>query len=153
MNKPGYKTSEFWFTLVSFIISGLFLVGVISEPDTKDDLIGVSTHVVESIILIGGQFAFFSRYLAKRRKQREADDNIKREIEDYIGVDKKHDRININKAGLGDLIQLPHIGPATAQKIIDYRIDNGHFKDIMELLRVSGIGESILKDIEKYIIL
>ena len=58
MSKPRYRTSEFWFTLVSFVISGLFIFGVITEVDTKDDLISVSTHVVESIILIGGQFAF-----------------------------------------------------------------------------------------------
>ena len=41
MRKPGYKTSEFWFTLVSFIFSGLFLFGVIDNPDTKDDLTDV----------------------------------------------------------------------------------------------------------------
>ena len=37
MKIKGYQTSEFWFTLVSFIISGLFLGGVILEADTKDD--------------------------------------------------------------------------------------------------------------------
>ena len=37
--KKSYQTSEFWFTLVSFLISGLFLIGVITEPDTKDDLL------------------------------------------------------------------------------------------------------------------
>ena len=68
MRTKGYQTSEFWFTLVSFIISGLFIFGVITEADTKDDLISVSTHVVESIILIGGQFALFSRYRAKRKR-------------------------------------------------------------------------------------
>ena len=68
MRTIGLKTSEFWFTLVSFIISGLFLFGVIVESDTKDDLIDVSTHVVESIILIGSQFALFSRYRSRRKK-------------------------------------------------------------------------------------
>ena len=48
MRTPGYKTSEFWFTLVSFIVSGLFLFGIITEPDTKDQLIDVFTHVTES---------------------------------------------------------------------------------------------------------
>jgi hypothetical protein len=69
MKIKGYQTSEFWFTLVSFIISGLFLGGVILEADTKDDLISVSTHVVESIILIGGQFALFGRHMARRKKR------------------------------------------------------------------------------------
>jgi hypothetical protein len=35
--KAGYKTSEFWFTVVSFIFSGLYLTGLITENDQKDE--------------------------------------------------------------------------------------------------------------------
>jgi len=66
MRKPGYKTSEFWFTLVSFIFSGLFLAGIIGDIDQKDELTSVVTHAVESIILIAGQFGILSRYLKTR---------------------------------------------------------------------------------------
>lgn len=66
MQKPGYKTSEFWFTLVSFIFSGLFLLGIIGDIDQKDELTSVVTHAVESIILIAGQFGILSRYLKTR---------------------------------------------------------------------------------------
>src|SRR6056300_492604 len=108
MYKPGYRTSEFWFTLVSFIISGLFLFGIIKDDSTKDELIGVVTHAVESIILIIGQFSIFWRYLHNRKeykreynrqKQKEYD-SIGKELEDYIGVDTKSDLININTATL-----------------------------------------------------
>ena len=67
MQKPGYKTSEFWFTLVSFIFSGLFLAGIIGDIDQKDELTSVVTHAVESIILIAGQFGILSRYLKTRK--------------------------------------------------------------------------------------
>ncbi len=159
MYKPGYRTSEFWFTLVSFIISGLFLFGIIKDDSTKDELIGVVTHAVESIILIIGQFGIFWRYLDTRNKynreyskeKQEEYDNIGRELEDYVGVDTYSDQININEATLGKLIQLPHIGPGLAKKIIDYRTENGFFQDVADLTLVSGIGEQTYKDIENYI--
>jgi competence ComEA-like helix-hairpin-helix protein len=151
MKTPGYKKSEFWFTLVSFFISGLFIFGVITEADTKDDLISVSTHVVESIILIGGQFAFFSRYLSERRAREKEENKVSKELEDYVGVDKQYKNININTASIGELIQLPHIGPVTAQKIVDYR--NKHkFLNPEQLININGVGEQLFKEIKPYII-
>ena len=150
MKTKGYQTSEFWFTLVSFIISGLFIFGVITEADTKDDLISVSTHVVESIILIGGQFALFSRYRAKRKREQQEDNEVSKELENYVGVDKVYNKISINTANIGELIQLPHVGPVTARRIVDYR-QNNSFKDLDELKSINGVGESNYKDIEPYI--
>ena len=48
--------------------------------------------------------------------------------------------IDINRATLDDLISLPGIGPALAQRIIDYRSEHGPFQSVEELERVSGIG-------------
>ena len=161
MRTPGYKTSEFWFTLVSFIVSGLFLFGVITEPDTKDQLIDVFTHATESILLLGGQGFLLYKYLGKRRqekieyektKQKEADNNRK-ELEDYVGIDKTYKEININTAKLAELIQLPHIGPILAQNIIDYRNSAGKFRDKVEMIAVKDITYSMYEDIKPYIIL
>jgi len=158
MKRPGYKTSEFWFTLVSFIFSGLFLLGVIDDPDTKDNLTDIFTHVTESVILLGGQALVLSRYIRKRKEEnieyertkQKHEDNLRKELEDYIGVDKKIEKININTATLPELIQLPHIGTTLADKIIEYRA-NKLFKDAKEICNVKGIGNYIFIDIEKYI--
>ena len=159
MRKPSYKTSEFWFTLVSFIMSGLFLFGVIQEPDTKDELTDIFTHVTESVILLGGQAFVLAKYIKKRKEEkieeektrRKEQEDLEKELEEYVGVDKKIKEVNINTASLVELIQLPRIGPSLARKIIEYRIDH-EFEDIEDLTHVSGIGNFILEEIRNYVI-
>ena len=157
--KKNYQTSEFWFTLVSFIISGLFLFGIITDNDYKDELIDTVTHAVESIILVSGQALILYRYITSRKEQRVEYEKTKRqereyleeELEDY--VDLKDEIININTASVGELIKLPHIGPATAKKIIDYRKKNGKFLHTKELIRITGVGKSTYEEIKEYITL
>ena len=55
--------------------------------------------------------------------------------------------VNINTATAEELLTLPGVGPALAQRIIDYRSENGDFRAVEELTKVKGIGESKLKDL------
>ncbi len=59
--------------------------------------------------------------------------------------------ININTADAATLTTLPRIGPAMAQRIIEYRQANGPFMTIADIQKVSGIGPSIFAAIEPYI--
>lgn len=51
-------------------------------------------------------------------------------------------KVNINTATQTELETLPGIGPSIASKIVSYRKENGKFKSIEEIKKVSGIGES-----------
>lgn len=60
-------------------------------------------------------------------------------------------KININKATESELESLPGIGPATAQKIINYRNEKGKFNNIEDIKNVSGIGDSKYNNIKDLI--
>ena len=57
------------------------------------------------------------------------------------------ERVDINTAGLEELMSLPGIGRARAQAILDDREENGPYLRPEDLIRVKGIGEGILEDI------
>lgn len=55
--------------------------------------------------------------------------------------------VDLNTADVAALDQLPRIGPALAQRIIDWRTANGRFTSVDDLLGVTGIGEKMLAGI------
>jgi competence protein ComEA len=59
--------------------------------------------------------------------------------------------ININTASIAELDTLPGIGPTTAQKIIDYREQNGPFVNAEDIINVSGIGPASYERIKDLI--
>lgn len=59
--------------------------------------------------------------------------------------------VNINSAGAEELMLLPRVGPAVAERIIEFRDKNGEFKSKEELMLVRGIGEATYALIEPYV--
>jgi comEA protein len=49
--------------------------------------------------------------------------------------------INLNTATQAQLESLPGVGPKAAQRVIEYRKQNGNFKKVEDLMNVKGFGE------------
>lgn len=58
--------------------------------------------------------------------------------------------VRINSASAGELQQLPGIGPALAQRIVETR-SRGRFTSVDDLLRVPGIGKAKLAKLRAYV--
>jgi competence protein ComEA len=65
--------------------------------------------------------------------------------------DLESDLININTASLERLMELVGIGEIYGQRIIDYRIENGYFTTIEEIMLVPGIKQSVYEAIKDHI--
>jgi competence protein ComEA len=62
-------------------------------------------------------------------------------------------KVAINSATVEQLQALPGIGPAIAQRIVDYRTANGVFASKEDLLKVKGIGTATLAKIRDLVVL
>lgn len=131
--KSGYRTSEFWFTLVSFIFSGLYLAGILKENDQKEQLIEIISHGVESVILISGQIFILAKYIRGRSEVKK------------IAEEVKINKININTASEEELIIIKGIGPSLASAIVD----NRPFNSVSELTKIKGFGKSLYSKLHK----
>ena len=75
--------------------------------------------------------------------------------EEHFNSDSKseteNNKVNINTSTKEVLTSLSGIGEAKAQKIIDYRNENGLFKSIEDLKNVTGISEKLFEQIKEFI--
>jgi len=81
----------------------------------------------------------------------EPKEETKEETKETTVDNDNNSLVNINKATKEQLMTLPGIGEAKALAIIKYREDNNNYKDITEIMNVSGIGEALYNKIKEFI--
>lgn len=60
-------------------------------------------------------------------------------------------KVNLNTADLTTLETLPRVGPAMAQRIIDWRTANGRFTAVEDLMSVTGVGDKTFEQLKKLV--
>lgn len=60
-------------------------------------------------------------------------------------------RLDLNRAGWAELLQLPGVGPKLADRIVAYREANDGFARIEDLERVEGVGPRLLERVAAYV--
>ncbi len=76
----------------------------------------------------------------------------RKKLEHHVkGENLKPHSIAINTAGREELMQLPGVGPATADQIIAYRHQRKRFRSIDELRNIHGFGKKRIAKIRDYL--
>lgn len=78
----------------------------------------------------------------------EEQERLKRSVRGRIVLGEK---VNVNRATVEELDQVPGISRQIAENIVRYREEKGGIKSVRELLNIKGIKEKRLKYIEPYL--
>ena len=155
--KIGFTETEI---LVILFLAGLFILGFVYVEFIKSD---TAEHKHIDYSEQDSLFAYYSNLNPEfdiDNPRLDSNLEIKRrvlELSDTIAYVKKdlstlaEKSININTAGVNELIKLPGIGEKTAEKIIQLRNERGKFKGLDELMDVRGIGEVKFNKIKKFL--
>lgn len=156
--KFGFTQTEI---IVILFLAVLFIIGYVYVEFIKDEAVREIKYVDYS--KEDSLFAIYSNI----NPESDLDDSslisdleIKKqvlELSDSIAYVKKdisiltEKSVNINTAGVNELVKLPGIGVKTAEKIIELRTERGKFKKLEELMDVKGIGEVKFNKIKKFL--
>jgi competence protein ComEA len=69
-----------------------------------------------------------------------------------IAMAQEQMKVNINKATVDELCVLKRIGPSYAQRIVDYREQNGPFEKPKDIMKVKGIGLKTFEANKEFIV-
>jgi len=155
--KIGFTETE---TIVILFLTGLFILGFVYVEFIKNDTAEYK-HI--DYTKQDSLFAYYSNInpefdlddprldsnLEIKRQLLELSDTIAYVKKDLSSLTEKS--INLNTAGINELVKLPGIGEKTAEKIIQLRSERGKFKRLEELMDVRGIGEVKFNKIKKFL--
>ena len=161
------KLNKYW-TLITILLVAIIAIGGIVawsrySPSQPIEISMPTAQELPGRIYIGGAVSNPGFYPLKAGDSIEAliqaaggttDSADFNQLKLYIpqtGEGEQPQKINLNRAEAWLLEALPGIGETRAQAIIDYRQQNGPFRNIKELVKVEGIGTTTYQQIKHLI--
>lgn len=127
----------------------VYVCGAVENPGVVT--LYVDDRVVDAVEAAGGMTAEADETYVNLAARLTDGEKIyvptKAEVAGWEAAEAADSKININTADIDTLCTLPGIGESKAADIIAYREKNGSFKSVEELMKVSGIKESLLEKI------
>ncbi len=108
--------------------------------------------VKTELILLGLTAVFLGGLLALSQRDRAAGPVNVEGATDLPPEEIEVALVDLNTAGVEELVTLPGIGEGLAERIVDYRAEHGPFEGPEGLMEVSGIGEKKLEELRDHII-
>ena len=156
--KFGFTETE---VLVILFLAATFILGFIYKEFFKDEI--TSEYKNFDYSQEDSLFLYYSNLnpeidpddtllvsnLEIKKKVLELKDSLYYSKKVTITLDEKS--ININSAGIEELVMLPGIGEKTAEKILLLRKERGKFRKLDEIMDVKGIGEIKFNKIKKFL--
>ena len=129
----------------------VFVCGAVVRPGVYE--LEEGSRVFEAIEAAGG----FTKEASKNMVNQA--EILKDEMKVYVPTQKEVEvqnetdsgKININTAAKSELMELPGVGEAKADQIIQYREAHGSFRQIEDIMSISGIKEGLFEKIKEYI--
>ena len=161
------KLNKYW-TLITILLVAIIAIGGIVarvryRPSQPIEISIPPGQEVQGEIYIGGAITNPGRYPLEAGDSMEAliqaagGTNSNADLTQLklyipeVGEEAQLQKINLNRAEVWLLEALPEIGETRARAIVDYRSENGPFRNVNELTKVKGIGATTYEEIKHLI--
>lgn len=156
INKPGiYEVNS-----NSRIIDVIHMAGELTE-NADTSVINLSKKVHDEMVIIIYSKEEVMEFKKTKEIEKQVEELCIKKDDNSLSNDAcinsdntiTNNKISINNASLDEIKSLPGIGEKKAKDIIAYREKNGPFKQLEDLMKVNGIGESSFAQIKENITL
>ena len=105
-------------------------------------------------LLVGSGITWYKRthlQFAPELKLETREAGLPSQVEPPSTLQEETSKINLNQASEAELECLPGVGPTLSRRIVEYRIINGPFHQVEEIMQVAGIGPKTFERIKDQI--